>query len=137
MLAISLAQVPIAFEQRVTSAVKGRGIDISGDYTSGTLLASSILSIFLICAICVVTAYFMRGRLKAWQFVMLVLLLFLPTTINETKGTLFLLPIGLSVVFLVGMRKGFRLKAIGWLVLVTATTVASFWTMYDYLGRAA
>lgn len=136
LLIIALAQVPIAIEQRLTTTAQSRGFNMSGDYTSGTFLVSSILSIFLICAISVVTAYFMRGRLKTWQFVVLALLLFLPTTINETKGTLFLLPIGLSVVFLVGMRKGFRLKAIGWLVLVTATTGASFWTMYDYLGTS-
>jgi hypothetical protein len=137
LLAIALVQVPIAFEQRLTTAVKGRGIDISGDYTSGTLLVSSILSIFLICAICVVTAYFLKGRLKTWHFVVLVLFLFFPTTINETKGTLFLLPIGLSVVFFLGMRRGFRLKAIGWLMLVTIVTGAGFWMMYDYIGTSS
>ena len=137
LLVIALAQVPIAIEQRLTTTAASRGFNISGDYTYGTFMVSSILSIFLICAICVVTAYFIKGRLKRWPFVVLALLLFLPATINETKGTLFLLPIGLSVVFLIGMQRGFRLKAIGWLVLVTVMTGASFWMMYDYLGTSS
>jgi len=136
LLVVALAQIPISIEQRLKTTSASHGINISGDYTYGTFMISAFLSIFLICAICIVTAYFMKGRLRKWQFIVLVLLLFVPATINETKGTLLLLPIGLSAVFLVGLRRGFRLKAIGWLVLVTVVTAASFWAMYDYLGTS-
>ena len=86
LLAIALAQIPISVEQRLKTTAASQGINISGDYTYGTFMISAFLSIFLICAICIVTAYFMKGRLRKWQFVVLVLLLFGPATINETKG---------------------------------------------------
>jgi len=125
LLIIALAQVPLAIEQRVQTTRASAGFNISGDYTYGTMMVSSIMSIFLICVICVVTAYFLKGRLSKWQFLLLVLLLFLPTTINETKGTLLLLPLGLGTVFLFGLRPGFRVRAFAWLVLLTAVTGTS------------
>jgi hypothetical protein len=137
LLLLGLLQVPIAIEQRWMTTAASRGINFSGDYTYGTLMLSSTLSIFVICCICVVTAFFVKNRLNWRQFVALALLLFVPSTINETKVTLFLFPIGLSVVFLLGLRRGFRVKAVAWLVLATVVAGAGFWIAYDLLGSNA
>lgn len=130
LLAIALLQVPLAIQQRLATAAQQGSF--TGDKTSGTLLISSIMSIFLIGAICVAAALFVRGRLKAWQFILLFVLLLLPTTVNETKGTLILLPVGLLVAFFVASRQRRRLR----LVLLASALVSGFaaiyFPIYDY-----
>jgi hypothetical protein len=112
---------------------KGQG-SLTGDFTSGTLMISSIMSIFLIGAICVAAAMFVRGRLKLWQFVLLFLLLLVPTTINETKGTLFLLPVSLLVAFLVASRPGRRLRVILLTSALVSAFGAAFFPIYEYFN---
>src|SRR5262249_24582232 len=99
ILAIALLQVPLSVYQRYTVYALGHG---SGDAVYGTLIISSILSIFLIAVICVAAALALRGRLSKVAFVCIFLLLVIPTTINETKSTLFLLPFGLLTTLLAG-----------------------------------
>jgi len=136
LLTIAVLQLPIALEQRMKTAASVGNAAISGDYTSGTLSVSSMLSIFLICGLCLCAAFFIRGRLRSWQFLVLVALLFVPTTINETKGTLLLLPIGLLTTFMVGVARGFRLRAVVWLMALLALSGTLYWVAYDYLGTS-
>ena len=131
LLAIALLQLPFAVQQRL--GTKGQG-SLTGDFTSGTLMISSIMSIFLIGAICVAAAMFVRGRLKLWQFVLLFLLLLVPTTINETKGTLFLLPVSLLVAFLVASRPGRRLRVILLTSALVSAFGAAFFPIYEYFN---
>jgi hypothetical protein len=129
LMCVGLAQVPLAIQQRWTLAHEGR---FTGDYVTGTLLISSIMSIFLIGAMCIAAAMFVRGELKRWQFVFLFLFLLLPTTINETKGTLILLPICLLVSFLVASRPGHRLKVILLASTLIITFVAVYFPVYEH-----
>ncbi len=99
LLGIALLQLPISIYQRYIVFTAGRN---SGDSVFGTLLISSIMSIFLIGCICVAAGMTLRGRMSKLTFLALFVLLVVPTTINETKGTLFLLPIGLLVTLIVG-----------------------------------
>ena len=69
----------------------------TGDPVKGTLTTSSALSMFLVTAIGGTVAFYLRGRLKLAALVVLAGWLFLPTTINETKATLLLLPVALLV----------------------------------------
>ena len=132
LLMIALLQVPFSIQQRMTSMEQGKS---TGDFTAGTLGISSMLSIFLICGMCVAAALFLRKRLQGWQFIILSMLLLLPTTINETKGTLILLPIGLLIAFLAAAESGRRLR-----VLVPAAGILiafglAFIPTYDYLSK--
>jgi hypothetical protein len=129
-------QFPIALEQRIKTMVASAGVNISGDYTSGTLMGSATLSIFLICGMCLCTAFFIRGHLRNWRFLILVALLFFPTTINETKGTLVLLPIGLATTVLIGLKGGVRVRAVMWLALLLASAGTFYWAAYDHLGTS-
>jgi cell division protein FtsW (lipid II flippase) len=101
--------------------------EYTGDWTSGTLLISSIMSTYLICCACLMAALYLRKKLSLSMFLFLTLLMLVPTTINETKGTMVLLPLGLMVVFLVGSQVGTRLKnfsvAIGTLLIFGALFV--------------
>jgi hypothetical protein len=132
LLAIALIQIPLAVEQRVKTGGGGVGA-VTGDFTFGTLMISSSLSIFLICCICIVAALYVRKRLKLWQFVLLFVLLVFPTTINETKASLFFLPIGLLFAFVAASKPGRRAKSIAVVSGLLVLFVAVFFPAYDYM----
>ena len=107
LFAIALVQVPLAVQQRMSTAATDR---FTGDWTSGTLLISSVLSIFLISAINIAAALYVRGRLRRSQFLVIFAVLLLPTLINETKGTLVPPPVSLIVTFLIAAKSTQRMK---------------------------
>ena len=107
LLAIALIQVPVAVYQRWVIQAAGR---FSGDDVRGTLLDSGILSLFLVCAIAVLTGLLIRGRIRARWYVPLVVLLIIPTTINETKVVVFYLPMAILISLFVGAAPGRRLR---------------------------
>jgi hypothetical protein len=132
VLALSIAQLPIAIGQWIHRGANS----FSGDYIRGTLLVSGFLSVFLICVACVLTAAWLRKRLALTTFLPLFLLVLAPTTINETKATIVLLPIGLLVTFIVAAPRGARFKnailATGLITLFAAIYVP----VYDTAGKA-
>lgn len=132
LLALCFLQIPLAIVQRMHTAARG---SFTGDETSGTLLISSILSIFLICAACVLTGMYLRKRLRAPTYLVLVCLILLPTTINETKGTLVLLPIGLLAVFILGSPRRTRVRNAIMATSILAVFLSGFFTIYDYVQR--
>jgi hypothetical protein len=130
LLALALIQCPIAVYQRF---IEFAGIG-SGDSISGTLLISSALSIFLISAISVLFAFYLRRRINIVSFLLIVIFLFIPTTINETKGTLVLLPLALVLTVLFFPTKSIHLRR--QLLTVCAlglVFVGSFMIVYDHL----
>lgn len=129
LLGVALLQVPIALYQRITMWDRGH---ISGDWVQGTLLNSAMLSIFLIGVACVLTGMFLRKRLSLLPYLLLLAAVLIPTTVNETKGTLLLLPIGLLTTFIVGAPRGARLKHSVLGVGVLAGFLAIFIPIYDY-----
>ena len=131
LLVVALLQVPLAIQQRMSTVAQGSE---TGDLTSGTLLISSVMSIFLICGMCIVAALFVRKRIQAWQFFVLSVLLLLPTTINETKGTLLLLPIGLLFAFLTAAKPGRKVRVIALACGLLAAFGAVFVPVYDYFN---
>ena len=102
LLAIALIQLPLAIEQRLHGFGGELGyVSYTGDATAGTFIISSVLSLFLICCLCMLVAFYLRKRIKTQQFALLFAALLTPTLINETKGTLVFLPLALFVTFLV------------------------------------
>lgn len=89
LLAFSLFQLPIAIYQRFVES----GGAISGDLVRGTLPTSSLLSVYLLCVFSIVFAFYLKKQLSLKLFVSLSFLLLIPTAINDTKGTVILLPI--------------------------------------------
>jgi hypothetical protein len=94
LLVIALAETPLALYQRF---VEFGDAMHTGDTVRGTLTSSSALSMFMVAAIGGAVAFYLRGRLKLAAVIVLVAWLFIPTTINETKATVLLLPVALLV----------------------------------------
>jgi hypothetical protein len=129
LLALCLPQLPIAFSQRMaTIAAQGH----TGDATVGMLSKSGFLSIFLVCATCVLTAALLRKRIRPAPFLLLFILLLIPTTINETKATLILLPLGLLVTFVAASQERARLKNAVVATALLAIFGVLFVPIYDY-----
>ncbi|MDO6460053.1 hypothetical protein Q4485_05040 [Granulosicoccaceae sp. 1_MG-2023] len=90
LLGLCLTQIPVTLYQRF---VQYRGV-LTGDPIGGTLgvNTSGVLSILLIFGIALLVGFYFKKLLKAWQAIPLALLLFIPTTLNETKVVLILFP---------------------------------------------
>jgi hypothetical protein len=99
----------------------------------GTLTTSSALSMFMVAAIAGATVLYLRGRLRLTALVVLCAWLFLPTTINETKATLLLLPAALLVPAMLMPRKAQPLRKLVPLVGVGLVASTAFVLAYNTL----
>jgi hypothetical protein len=85
-LPLSLVQRFIWFPDRAT-----------GDVVRGSLETGAFQSIVLVSAIAVCLGMYLKKVISGGTFGVLMALLFLPTTMNETKGTLILFPVACAV----------------------------------------
>jgi hypothetical protein len=131
LLAISLLQLPISAYQRLLIMVAHKW---SGDPVVGTMVISSIMSIFLIGSICISAGLMLRQRLSIPVFFALFVLFIIPTTINETKATLFLLPIGLTMTLVFGSAPGKRLRIGMSAIVLIAVFGAIFVPVYNHFS---
>jgi hypothetical protein len=106
-LGLALLQLPLSIYQRWVIYDAGR---YSGDNVRGTLMESGILSMIQICVVLVLTGLLLKGRVGKLVYGVLFLLLLFPTTINETKGTIVLLPIGLMATLFIGSEPHKRMR---------------------------
>jgi hypothetical protein len=132
LLGLALLQLPVAGYQRWVVLSQGR---YSGDAVQGTLTDSGILSMFLICAALVLTGFMLKRRIRAVWFLVVFLLLLFPTTINETKVTVILLPFGLLTTLILGADKGKRLRYAGIALTLLVAFGAIFVPMYNKLEQ--
>lgn len=131
LLCIGLFQVPLACYQRWVIYAAGR---FSGDDVYGTMMESGILSIVMICIALVLTGMYLRKRIALKRFIVLFFFLLLPTTINETKVTVIVLPIGLLTAILAASPPGRRLRiGLGGLAILGAFG-AIFVPIYDAMN---
>ena len=129
--AICLIQLPIAWDQRMATVARG---GITGDETSGTLSISSFMSVFLCCAAAVAMAFYLRRRISLKLLVAFLALTLPATMINETKGTLILLPIALlaPVMFLGKSSGAARVKQTALTLVLVGSFFAAFIPVYDH-----
>ena len=90
LLGLCMTQIPLTIYQRF---FQYRDV-MTGDVVGGSLgvNTSGVLSILLIFGIALIVGFYFKKLLKAWQAIPLALLLFIPTTLNETKVVLLLFP---------------------------------------------
>jgi len=129
ILAMAFVQAPTTIYQRMTTWSKGH---ISGDWAIGTLMNSGILSIFLICVACVITGMYLRKRISLKMLILLLLIVLAPTMVNETKATLFLVPIGILTTVIAGARPHQRLRNSLAALFVLSVFMSVFIPVYDY-----
>lgn len=134
LLAICVIQVPLAIRQRMQTADPSWGfVAITGDWTIGTMGDSGILSVFLVCAVCIVTAMYERKQLTLFQFLGLFFLLLTPTMINETKAMVVFLPLGLMAAFITAADPAQRTKRVVAGLFFLVMFGAVFVPVYDAL----
>jgi lipid-A-disaccharide synthase-like uncharacterized protein len=128
LVGLGILQLPVAAWQRFFEFKHL----FTGDVITGTLSISNSLSIILVALITVLTAMYLRRHLSLSAFAILALLLFLPCTLNETKVTAFLLPLGISAVVYV-LRRDIALKSIVIMSVSGLLLLATFIVVYDRL----
>ena len=130
LLVLAMLQTPLAVYQRF---VEFAGSMHTGDPVKGTLATSSAMSLFMLAAIGGAVSFYLRGRLSLKALLVLCAWLFLPTTINETKATLLLLPFALLVPAMLMPGRGRRLRKVAPIVGVGFVAVTAFVLVYNYL----
>ncbi len=133
LLCMALLQFPLALYQRF---VEYKGI-ATGDYIAGTLTSAPILTLFLVCTIAVLIGFYLKKRISTKTFILIAILLFLPTAINETKSTIILLPFAIMMPTIFGVRRESRIKIIAAVLPASILMIISFPYFYKvmYSGR--
>jgi hypothetical protein len=132
VLALALVQVPVTVYQQWVIQSQGR---FTGDDVKGTILDSGILSLFLICCVLVLTGLLLRRRIRPLHYWILFFVLLIPTTINETKATVILLPVGLLATVFLGPPPGKKLKYLGVALAGLVIAGALFIPIYNFTQR--
>jgi hypothetical protein len=131
VLALALMQMPLAVYQRFVEFAASMH---TGDPVKGTLTTSSAMSMFMVAVIAGCVTFYLRGRLSLRALIVLCVCLFLPTTINETKATLLLLPFALLVpAMLMPGRARHLLRKIAPVLGVGFAAVTAFVLVYNSL----
>ena len=130
VLVLALMQMPLALYQRFVEFASSMH---TGDPVKGTLTTSSAMSMFMVAVIAGCVTFYLRGRLSMRALIVLCALLFLPTTINETKATLLLLPFALLMPAMLMPGKARQLRKLGPIVAVGLVAVTAFVLVYNYL----
>ncbi len=129
LMTMLVFQAPLALYQRF---VEYAHLMQTGDPVRGTATTSSALSMLLMCAMAAVVSLYLRGKIRLGVLFVLAALLFLPTTLNETKATFLLLPVAVIAPALFmprGSRTAGRLLP---LALLGSLAMVVFIGVYDY-----
>jgi hypothetical protein len=130
LAAICLLQVPIAALER--HDIMATGHTSNADAVYGTLMQTGVLALFLVCALCLMGAAMLRGRLSKLAFGACFLLFMIPLSISETKITVIVLPLGLLVTFILGAPAQQRLRASLAALAILVVGGAIFIPVFDY-----
>ena len=129
LLGATLLQLPLTIWQKNREMFFGNS---SGDFVMGTLGGSGLLSIFLICGVCVLTGLYLRRRLSLPVWGLLLVGTLAPTALNETKATFLLLPVGLLVTFWAAAERSRRMRNMVVATSVLGLLAAIIVPIYDY-----
>lgn len=128
LMALVILQLPVSVYQRF---IEGAGMK-TGDVVRGTLTTGGHQSIFLFCAIAVLLAFYIRKHIKKSAFILLFLLFLAPATLNETKASIFLLPVAVIPVLLAMEGGKERIRAFAMVGVAGAAFLAVFLAAYDH-----
>jgi len=120
---LALLQVPLVI---IEFFILGWGPDIVG----GTFWLGSYMSIFMVSTIVVLIAFYFRERIDGKSFLMLALLIFIPTTLNESKGTVILLTLGILVIMLAGNLKRSQIIMATSILVIMISSFTVIYNMY-------
>ena len=131
LMFLLVIQLPVTIIEKIYYHSIG---NVSGDPITGTLSGSGTLTIVLISSIAIVFSFFLTERMKRRTFFFLLFSLFLPTAINETKITIFLLPLALIIpTFFIQRQLRPMVSRYITVTIVLFLTAAIFVPAYNYL----
>ena len=129
ILPLLILQCPLTVYQRLFKY----GWGATGDLITGTLMGSGILSITMLCSIAVIFALYLKKQIGLMFFLITACCLFLPTTLNETKVTLILLPLALVLpAFLFQGEGGSKIKSLLLMALFGILFISAFIPIYEH-----
>jgi len=128
LLFLLLLQVPLVLYQRL---IQYKGV-LSGDPMKGMLGNSGQLAIVLSCTITAVIACYLYGKLSRLAATLLVILLFIPITVGETKASLVILPIALIAPFILYKESKGNIKRLLTSLVICTVAMSIFFVIYDY-----
>ena len=132
LLVLAVLQTPLAFYQRLIEfRYAGTGDVITGTLGSG---GSGALSFLLVSGIAILFSYYLAGRLKTGAFLVLAVVLFLPTAINETKVTLVLIPIALLLPLMYSRGRKLSVWQYAAFGAAAIVLIAGYVAIYDYVA---
>ena len=120
-------QFPFVLYQRF---LLDKGVD-TGDHVVGTLNISSMLSIALISGIAMIFAFYLFRKINLKTMLGLGFLLFIPITLNETKGSLILLPIAILIPGFLAIMQRKGGAALIPMVLIGTVLIGGFVYLYN------
>jgi len=133
LLFLALLQLPIALYQRLIEfSTKPTGDVVTGTMGYG---GSGALSVFLAAAIAILTTFYVAGRIRMFTYIILTAALFLPTTINETKVTVLLLPIAILIPFFYGGHRKISVLRLAGLGALVVALFVGYGYIYDYYSK--
>ncbi len=134
-LVLLIIQAPMVLLQRL---VLFRDSE-SGDPMTGTLQygASGALSVLLASGIAILISFYVNGKIKTRTMAIMVFLLFLPTTLNETKITMFLLPVAIIIPLLFAAERHITKQQIINIIGVGLVLVVGYISIYNYYQAQA
>jgi hypothetical protein len=127
-----LVQTPLAVYQRFVEFANAMD---TGDPVRGTAATSSSLSMLLLCGIAGIVVFYLRRRIGLFVATFLIGWLFLPTTINETKATLLLLPMAVIAPALLMRRSAKPIRRIMPIIAVGCLALIAFVASYNTLSE--
>jgi hypothetical protein len=130
LLFLVLIQSPLAVFQRFVQFASSMH---TGDPVTGTLTTSGTLSLIMICAMALIMSFYCYRKLKMSTLIILLTVLLLPTTLNETKVSFFLIPIALVMPLIFGAEPGTRLRMVVPVAALTMVAMVVFVLIYDHL----
>lgn len=141
LLALCLIQLPISIYQRFFEVVKYKGdlfvgTDyLSGDNVRGLLDTSGHLSMFMICAVSFLFACYLKKQIPTKTFLLSIVVMLIPTMLNESKASLILLPIALIAPAIVASNGVSMYKRLLGVSLLLVLFVAIFVPVYDHFMK--
>lgn len=129
IIALIAFQAPVTLYQRL---VQYKGL-LTGDPMTGTVGGNSgLLAVVCTSAIAVLMGFYLKDKIKLSMFLILVVLLFIPTTIGEAKAAIIFLPVAFFAPVILAAGQQLKVSRFVLIIVVGVVAMIGFLVIYDY-----
>jgi hypothetical protein len=134
VLFFAFIQLPFSLYQFVY--VFGTTNNMTGDVVRGTMSTSGHLTMFVVASFAVWTTLFLKKRIRLVTYLVGAPIIVIPSWLNESTGTLFLLPLAILLPLFLDTTKGGRfLRLMASSVVLVALMGGFIWTYSNTFTR--